>query len=961
MYVIRKSRVLLIRVLLLTLLLTATTAFAVNRVSVVTDSRLEPAAQHGINTLQQAMVAHNLSVETSSSLSNVAGDLIIIAGTADGSGDAAALLQDRNVTLPTGPEALVIRRTEVADKPALILCGSDARGLMYAALDAADRISWSKQSADPLRHVSDVDEQPDILERAVSIYTMQRAHFESRLYDTAYWERYFNLLAKSRINSFVIVFGYENGGFMAPPYPYFYDVDEFPDVQFVGITPAEQQRNTQAFRQMIALAHARGIDVVPAIWDHIYRGGVQGGGIEDADVGAESPTSSLVWGVTAENLAPYNKAAMRKFLEVFPEIDGLQFRMHGESGLTKEEIPVFWHEIFTMIKQLKPSLRVDIRAKQLPDEVIDDALDQGLSFRVATKYWMEQMGLPFHPVHVNPPNQKSRRHQYADLLKYPQKYKVHWRMWNGGTTRVLLWSDPEYARRFAESAHLYNGNSFEVNEPLAAKMLAQPHDATPFALHNAQYRHYDWEFERYWHFFQVFGRMGYNPETSPEVWEREFDTRFGSEAGAHVMQGVHLASRVLPHIVASSYRYKLFPTTRGWAGKMHMGDLPTYAEAEGSDVQLFADFREEADVILNGTGTAQQRPAITSQWFAQISADILECVANAEQQIGDQRSNEFVTTITDLKILANLALYHARRMPAAVQYNLYQQTQDLFAFDKAIQHEANAIEAWRDIVRSAGFVYTDDLMMGIPHGDLSGHWQDELSSLRRELVALQQERAAFAPQSQSSPIRIHHVPVRRSKPGEPLTVGATIVSSETVNDPRCFYRSGSGAWQSEPMKPVGKWQYSWQVPVEFTHRNLEYYIEAAAASGDAAVYPETGRSEPVRIIISNDRIPPTVSLDPVTIAPVGRPIRVTVQAEDPSGIAWVRLRYRHVTQFEDYETLDMRYDRKTGTYSATIPGEFVIPEWDVMYFIEAMDTKGNGRMYPYFEDATPYVMVHLQR
>jgi len=28
---------------------------------------------------------------------------------------------------------------------------------------------------------------------------------------------------------------------------------------------------------------------------------------------------------TAENLAPYNKAAMRKFLEVFPEIDAVQF------------------------------------------------------------------------------------------------------------------------------------------------------------------------------------------------------------------------------------------------------------------------------------------------------------------------------------------------------------------------------------------------------------------------------------------------------------------------------------------------------------------------------------------------------------------------------------------------------------------------------------------------------------
>ena len=69
-----------------------------------------------------------------------------------------------------------------------------------------------------------------------------------------------------------------------------------------------------------------------------------------------------------------------------------------------------------------------------------------------------------------------------------------------------------------------------VNEPLATKMEAQPHDAKPFDLLKPQYRYYDYEFERYWHFFQVFGRMGYNPETLPMVWQKEFEMRFGKKA-----------------------------------------------------------------------------------------------------------------------------------------------------------------------------------------------------------------------------------------------------------------------------------------------------------------------------------------------------------------------------------------------------------------------------------------------
>ena len=81
-------------------------------------------------------------------------------------------------------------------------------------------------------------------------------------------------------------------------------------------------------------------------------------------------------------------------------------------------------------------------------------------------------------------DQLNRRHGYADMLRYPQRYKMHWRLWNGGTARVLLWGDPDYARRFVESTHLYDGDGFEVNEPLCTKMEAQPHDAKPFDLLN---------------------------------------------------------------------------------------------------------------------------------------------------------------------------------------------------------------------------------------------------------------------------------------------------------------------------------------------------------------------------------------------------------------------------------------------------------------------------------------------
>ncbi len=411
------------------LLLLSALAFS-RSVAVLTEGQLAPPARYALAKLDAALRDKGLTAATDAAQA----DYIILASVATSS----ALTQWKQ-PIPTAREALTIWRGRFRNKPALALCGGDARGLMYAALDAANRISWS--AADPFQYVRDTAEQPYLAQRGVSMYTMQRAYFESRLYDEAQWQRYFDMLAADRINNFVVIFGYENGGFMAPLYPYFFDLKEFPGVELVGLSKAQQARNTAAFQAMIRLAHERGIEVTAGIWDHIYRGGVQGGGIPGASQNAGKRVPGLVFGVTTENLAPYTKAALRRFLEVFPEIDAIQFRMHDESGLSHEEIQPFWHDVFASIKENHPALRLDLRAKGLPDEVIDDALALHLQAKISTKFWMEQMGLPFHPTHTNTEDQRNRRHSYADLLRYPQHYRVHWQLWSGGTTRLLLWGD----------------------------------------------------------------------------------------------------------------------------------------------------------------------------------------------------------------------------------------------------------------------------------------------------------------------------------------------------------------------------------------------------------------------------------------------------------------------------------------------------------------------------------------
>jgi hypothetical protein len=923
--------------------------------SIVVDSAAGPATRHGLRELRRSLQAQSVPFAEVNALTAAVGETLIVAGVS--SSDAVTkLMREAGVAAPEGAESTLIRRTSWQGKDALLVSGGDDRGLMYALLDVAERIGWADDRGGPLSRVHEARERPYVAERSLSIYTMHKRSFLKRFHDIAYWATYLGMLARNRFNTFALLFAYESAGLFAPPYPYFFDVDGYPEVGVAGLTQQEQQRNLRSLNRLIAMVHERGLDFTLGIWDHIYRGGVQQGPGQDP----ENPLLWRVLGLSKDNLMDYSVAALTQLLRSVPNVDTLQFRMHGESGLTDTEMDKFWARIYDVMAQHGRGIRFDARAKGFPDRLIDLAIEKGIDIRICTKYWMEQMGLPFHPTHVHPRNQMDRRHGYADLLRHPQRYKMLWRLWNGGTARVLLWGDPEYVRRFAHTTHLYDGEGFDVNEPLATLMASHDHDLEPVELHAPAYRHYRWEFERHWHFFQVFGRLGYNPDTPPEIWEEEFKRRFGPSA-PHVMRGLHLASRILPRIVAYNYPYHLFPTTRGWVGKQRMGSLPEYAAALPSDTEQFLSMDEAALNRAEGRQSCKIHPLATGAWFERTGNDVLAYVAQAEALAGDAASAELRSTLVDLRILAHLALYHSRRIPAGLWWALFRRCGDLHACNEAIRNERRAIEAWTGLVDAAGDVYARDLMMGRERAGLSGHWRDELVALEDGLRALQAERACYHPTCQGGAPHIAHVPVRKAIPSLDLVLWATVHADTPLSHVRIGYGHHAGVYAYAEMQQCEAHLYRGTILAEQVVPGLRYYIDAVDSVGQRALYPDGGADDPIAVIVSEDDQPPSVVHERIATAPAGMPLTISAQVSDLSGVKWVRLRYRSVTQFQDFCSLEMRPTGTQNEYVATVPGEHVDPQWDLMYLIEAMDTCGNGARFPDLEVEAPYVVVRLER
>lgn len=1067
-------------------------------VSIVSDTTAGPAARHGLQKLTLALRDKGVHLEEVNLRIKAKGRIQIVAGLPDGPGEAAKLLEATNTPAPDGAESLLVRNIRFKGRKILLVTGADDRGLMYALLDIADRIGWAANPENPLSEVGDIVETAAVPERALTKFVMNKSEFERYCFSEEYWAGYLDMLAANRFNTFHLLFGYFTHGYFEPIYPYLFDVEGFEDVRVSGLTADEQQRNLRMIKRIIEMTHERGLDFTLGLWTHIHR--------------SDKPEEGVPFGVTDDNLIAYTEVALAKFLKLVPDIDAIQFRVHTEAALNLPQQAEFWKRVFTVIKQSGRDIRVDMRAKGFTDDMIDVVMATGVRMRVTTKYWGEQMGLPFHPTHVKLKNQLRRRHGYADLLQYPRRYKMHWRLWNHGTTRILLWADPDYVRRFAESTLLWDGDGYEVQEPLAMKMSRHRDDET-FHLLKSDYRHYKWEYQRYWHFYQVFGRVGYNPNTEPEIWQRDFAERFGSKAAPYIAQAVHRASQVLPRIVA--YDLPNLSADITWPEKMRWHDLPTYINNGPIDTAQFVAIEEAARLQIAGIESPKVSPAETSRWFDRAADEIQKLTAQAETRIDDRDNKEFKSTVADLKILAGLARYHARRCESGVNYAAFVYTEDLHCLNEAIRHEARAIEAWEQIVAAADGVYHDYLAFG-RKPDLAGHWKDELVRLKSGLADLEETQRSFKPKDRTVVVKfdfgdiataagcqpigrgtrysnihggngwshaytvaapknvsgnarkdsdvdfvcgphpkaysysgfmadmpsghyeltftmkdssiepadygpmwivangmdstdrfvvpagkrvektlqttvtdnrltvafnsasngqwlintmvvarleptIGHLPIRKSLPRKPIDIRATVAGPDPIQRVTLFYGSKKNGYISAPMTQSSRLVYAATIPATAVTDGLDYYIQAVDRMGRHTTYPAGGGIERIIVTVTSDNEPPTISHGAIDRWDLAKSLPITANVSDSSGLKWVRLRYRGVNQHQDFRTLEMLPTGKSHEYRAVIPAEHILAQWDLMYFIEAMDNNGNGDIYPDLEKETPYIVVELNR
>jgi hypothetical protein len=856
--------------------------------------------------------------------------------------------------------------------------GGDERGLMYGLLEAAEQIRRSgKLSPGSGRPVTPL--------RGIRWFIHNQELEERWYFSREYWDEYFAMLARNRFNRFNLVFAHQTN-YLAPPYPYWVALPEFPEIRVPDLTEERRARNLEMLRYISNAAAEHGIDLTLGIWQQDLQ----------------TYQTPRVEGLTAENIGPYSRAALRKVLDACPAIRAIQVRTNIESGIPVDRQLEFYRDyIFPAIKGAGRTL--DLRAWAVAGGVIDAARQLGVTTRVSTKYWAEYLGRPYQPAETYP------GYSYLNLLEKPRSYAFFWEVWTLGSHRILLWGDPDFVKRAVPTFRLSGSIGFEIDAPPTQKGFGnRPGLWDVFTEPQRNRVFWKWDFERYWMFYLLWGRLSYDPDAGDALWTSEMERRFRA-AAADVLDAYSQASRVLSEIVAA---HLADPNMYIWPEINPGGLIDSYEEVLPSDWRYIASIAETVRNLHSGAASAKQTPAATADLLEDIARRIEAAVERASAKI-PETNREWRGTYPDFKVLASLARYHAHKQRAALNLKWFDTTADRPALERAKANLTSGLHEWESLVRFTDGLYSDKMVNG---PDDVGHWRDKQPYVRHDLELVREReelldrfgRFDFGfdfggpdPEEGSAPgasfrnsayVRLNNVEPRfrpvspelmydekrgygwerdgRRREAAALALTPYLEVRGVARDPHSLphdvlfrdYLRGEGDQVFLVKAPAARYEVIFLDPnrssrtemIESTDGLLRIRFPAGdwAVSGLIVKGPHS-RFEPAALHLRPELPRPPIVHEPPRLAAAGKPLTLAIDVQGKVATR-IRLHYRALNQNDSFHTLE-------GSSPFVIPGEDISERWDLMYYFEILNAEGSGWFYPDPATATPYFVLPTQR
>jgi len=613
------------------------------------------------------------------------------------------------VPVETPPESYSI----VSSPDETRVVGRDAAGVMYGAMDLAERVDEHGCAALPL--ATPVRTTAVLKYRAANLFlTLPEPGEHWWFRDLTFWTEYLDMMAKGRLNFLDLHGMYDIKSTIFPnALLYFATSASFPEA---GVPRAEREANLITLNLIINMAAVRGIQVGLMS----YRADLDplGAEKESREEQAEVPT--------------YTRQAVADLATRAPGLSFLGFRV-GESAR-----PPGWYTS-TYIAGLK-----DAHAKAVAytrtwlakkADLIHVVEASGPETIVEAKYNGEQLGPPY--IISGGGMEKWHSYSYQDFLEPPAPYQFVFQIRAGGTHRLFRYASYTRTRRAIVS--------MLMSPRVAGFTLEAAHAYLPqrdFYHANPADSFSPWAFRRDELSYLLFGRLGYDPNTPESVFRAILKHRVGTDA---LWDAVQAASDITPWILAG---HTCGPDQRDYAPELELGGPVSYwatpslgkppHDACGKPHQPFDAFavampNEAAADLLERRGTSRLSPV-------ELSHLVLEDAkaARAATQVPiDSANPEARDVVRECVALADLGEWFAHKYRGATALAVYEGSGSAPWLEAARAETREAVTAYEALARDTAYIAPFDEHMRMRKKGLTNfHWQKQVPRLYEEAASI---------------------------------------------------------------------------------------------------------------------------------------------------------------------------------------------------------------------------------
>ena len=951
--------------------------------------------RYAISTLRTAMTEMEWTVEVSTSRPPEKANRIYLLTSTELESRKGMTLPD--VTdLSRKPESYVIKRT---NKKTIWIVGRDAVGTLYGAFALIDQVQFSGKTDFRFQDFQEREASPFLTLRGVNPFLHVQALIDTRswYFSDEFWTDYLDRLARTRHNFLDIHAAYDLKKTNMPNiFPFFFTDDKYPHIEIplgreqrpIVLPKALTERIFVRFQEIINMAYERGIRV----------------GLMNYNTQVRTSAGA----VSGQELVTYTQRCVKKLLKKCPRLWMFGFRV-GESGQSED---FFQKAYLEPTKRIRPDINVYTRTWGAnPGRIIEMGRQLDGRLYIEPKYNGEQLGLPYQaitsPIEGNLPTSYS----FDDYCSYPQPFKIIWQVRANGTHRIFRWGDADFVRRAVKSCALGSAAGYTV-EPMTAYYPLADFFHKPHIAHEGYFR---WVPQRNWFWYELWGRLAYDPSIPDRFFEREFQHNYGNKVGADIFKALGWSSKIVPMIFAY---HRLGPDHRQMAPEMEVGNdrfnlgdkyypgtLLDFILAPTLDQEHFQSIAEYVDAYLDipvGTPwpaanvhaggdspnvpheldfpTAKFGPYDAVQYWFEAATKSLEFLKNVNTQDVARDKPDFECLAMDVQAVAHLGRYYAYKTLGATDLGFFYRTNDFTRLQEAREYITKAAAEW-DTLATITEQHYRPFPEWLRMKTDAFSWRKEGKRLVRDQYDLDRayiEVRKMKPFSQNPP-NIGFAPVRTAPASRDLTIPIFIYSREALHGQLFCRSNGSGAFKSVLMKSMpGIMSYAASIPAkDLKPGTIEYFWHIETWShdfpgiqllprrwllnwmrfdqkGSVTFLPAKAPEDVFTATIQPESSAPdfiAVERQLEPIGPTTKSLTFKVTFAHPDDIKWVKLYYKPLSSYQPW--LKKPVTPLDDAFTTAIP----VSSKGVMYYFEACDRYDRATFYPDFRLQAPYLVI----